>query len=140
MDIEAKRRELEARREKAEQERKTRDELDWLQALEEGHLDAEENIVVRFPSARADLPGLAVARPIRQVEMRRVRSIMLQGDRPGALEAKAKLNMEIATSCLLYPDRKRFDALCDVHADVADEVAGAILRAARAGAQSEGKG
>ena len=141
MDLNAKRAAIEARREESAKARAERDELDELEAIEAGHLDDDENVVMRFPKARQDLPGIVVLRPIKPNEMSRVRTIMMASDaKPGAAEAKGKLNKEIAVNCLLFPSREKFQALCAAYADVEDECSGAVLSAARAGATREGKG
>lgn len=141
MDLKEKRAAIEARREESAKARAERDELDELEAIEAGHLDDDENVVMRFPKARQDLPGIVVLRPIKPIEMNRVRTVMMGSDaKPGATEAKSKLNKEIAFNCLLFPSREKFQALCAAYADVEDECAGAVLSAARAGATREGKG
>jgi cell envelope opacity-associated protein A len=141
MDIEAKRAALAAKREESARRRKDRDELEEIEAIEQGHMDDEDNIVVRFPQARDDLPGIVVARPIRPQEMARLRAVMLQdSNKPGAVERKAKLMLDVATACRLYPSAERLSALAQVYPDVHDQIGGEILRHARAGAESEGKG
>lgn len=141
MDLKEMRAAIEKRREDSAKARIERDERDELEAGEAGHLDDDENVVMRFPKAREDLPGVVVLRPIRPIEMSRVRTVMMGNDaKPGAAEAKAKLNREIANNCLIFPSKEKFQALCAAYADVEDECAGAVLAAARAGATREGKG
>lgn len=141
MDLKEKRAAIEARREESAKARAERDERNELEAIEAGHLDDDENVLMRFPKAREDLAGIVVLRPIKPIEMSRVRTVMMANDaKPGAAEAKAKLNKEIANNCLVFPSKEKFAALCAAYADVEDECAGAVLSAARAGATREGKG
>jgi hypothetical protein len=141
MDLKEKRAAIEKRREESAKARAERDERDEVEAIEAGHLDDDENVVMRFPKAREDLSGIVVLRPIKPIEMSRVRTVMMANDaKPGAAESKAKLNKEIANNCLVFPSKEKFLALCSAYADVEDECAGAVLNAARAGATREGKG
>jgi hypothetical protein len=99
-------------------------------------------VMLPLPETAPDLPGHYVGcRPLGPA-MDRFRSIMWRdsGQR-GATEAKARAGRELARFCLKYPSPSDFERLCDGEwAGAVDQIASALVRAAQAGLEAEGKG
>ncbi len=140
MSYEEKKAEIEKRRAERAAERLARDTKE-LEGEVGDMLLSDEMVLVRFPEADVSLPGHYVGRRPRAPEIARFKSIMWRDNaQRGAIEAKANAGADLARQCRVYPSAERYDALVDAHAMVPDRVAQALIEAAQAGAEAEGKG
>ena len=131
-----------AKRLTAEKQRQERDDAEELALYEKFGVDYEaEYVVCRFPDAPAQLPGFVVCDFLPKAQFDRFMSMINRpADKPGAADAKAKFFSEIVLQTLKHPDRDRYLALVEDRPFVIDEVSGALIKAARAGAEKSGKG
>jgi len=127
---------------KAEQKakREERDVAELQKLLDDGILADETAVLVRFPDAPPDLPGHYVGRCPSQAVAQKFRHTMWQdSSKAGIVEAKSKAGAQMASQCRMYPDETRYAALVAAFPMVPDRISQALIKAAEAGADQEGK-
>lgn len=125
------------KREGSKAEKDARNDAQELELYEKFGVELETDFVwVKLPDAPAHVVGHVVCRPLPKAQYSRFMSIINRGDKPGVAEQKAKFFEEIVVQTLVWPSREQYDALINTPgcAFVIDEVSGALLKNARAGA------
>ena len=88
-----------------------------------------------------DVGGWIVVRNPKDSEYKRWRFVKFnQSNDRGAKDAQAKVDSELATSCVVYPAPAAYEAICKAFPATHDAVAAIVLRAAEAQREAEGKG
>lgn len=110
-------------------------DLEHLDQLEQEHGDS---CVTYLKIDRDGLPTMAIARCPSAFEVKRFRAaVMPKGDKdkPDPVPAAE----QVATSCLLYPEREVFDQMCQVVPSLRQQLGAAALELATGKTKAEGK-
>lgn len=139
MGYEEKRAAIQAKLDAAKAERLARDEKE-LDQLEEYFVDPAY-VVVRLDEAAPGFAGHLVGTRPKGPAYERFKQILWRDSaQRGVIEAKSRAGAELARACLVYPSPEEYAKLVAEYSFVPDKFAEALIDAARAGAEAEGKG
>jgi hypothetical protein len=129
------------KREGSRAEKDARNDAQELELYEKFGVEIEDMVWVRLPDAPMSVVGHVVCDALPRAQYSRYMSIVNRGDKPGAAEAKARFFDEIVVQTLKWPSREQYDALIKAPgcAFVVDEIAGALIKHAKAGADKAAK-
>lgn len=134
-----KRAEIQKKLDVAKTAREARDEKE-LEVIEQYLVD-DGYVVVRLPDAAPNFVGHVVChRPKGPAYERFKQTMWKDSAQRGVTEAKSRAGAELANLCLVYPAQPDYQALIAEYAFVPDKIAEAMINAAQAGADAEGKG
>lgn len=120
--------------------RKKRDDDEFDALVEAGTLPDRRLISVLLPGLPPDMPGRYIGRIPSQAVAQKFRHTMW-GDsaKSGMVEAKSKAGAQMASQQRVYPTAEQYSDICDAYPMVVDRIAQALVTAAEAGAEQEGK-
>ena len=122
---------------KAAREKRDEDEIDKIAP----YFADDTHVVVRVPDAAVKFPGhLVGTRPMGPAYERFKQILWKDSTQRGVAEAKSRAGGELARHCLVYPSAEVYDSMVAEYAFLPDKFAEALIEAARAGAEAEGKG